>query len=98
MVSWQQVSFRREKFVYGDAGYHGLEKRLEMPAENPPIFVIAMFPGKMAKLTKDECEEDQILCEVTRERASRRAKVEHVFRDINIRFGFARGLGKIRPV
>ncbi len=87
-----------EQFVQGDAGYQGLDKRSEMPSENPPTCVIAMRPGKLAKLTKDDCEHAQLLRQAASELASRRAKVEHVFRDIKIRFGYAknryRGLAK----
>ncbi len=87
-----------EQFVHGDAGYQGLDKRPEMPSDNPPDCVIAMRPGKLAKLTKDESEQAQRLRQAARELASRRAKVEHVFRDIKIRFGYAknryRGLAK----
>jgi transposase, IS5 family len=87
-----------EQFVHGDAGYQGLDKRPEMPGENPPACVIAMRPGKLTKLTKDESEPAQLLRQAAQELASRRAKVEHVFRDIKIRFGYAknryRGLAK----
>ncbi len=87
-----------EQFVHGDAGYQGLDKRPEMPSENPPACVIAIRPGKLAKLTQDESEAAQLLRRAARELASRRAKVEHVFRDIKIRFGCAknryRGLAK----
>ena len=87
-----------EQFVHGDAGYQGLDKRPEMPSENPPTCVIAMRPGKLAKLTQDDSDEAQRMRKAARELASRRAKVEHVFRDIKIRFGYAknryRGLAK----
>lgn len=87
-----------EQFVHGDAGYQGLSQRPEMLTENPPTCVIAMRPGKLAKLTQDESEEAKALREATRELASRRAKVEHVFKDIKVRFGYAknryRGLTK----
>ncbi len=87
-----------EQFVHGDAGYQGLDKRPEMKSENPPTCVIAMRPGKLAKLTKDDSEEARLLRRAASELASRRAKVEHVFRDIKIRFGYAknryRGLAK----
>jgi len=87
-----------EQFVHGDAGYQGLNQRPEMPTENPPACVIAMRPGKLTKLTQDESQEAKVLREAARELASRRAKVEHVFRDIKIRFGYAknryRGLAK----
>ncbi len=87
-----------EQFVHGDAGYQGLDKRPEMPAENPPVCVITMRPGKLARLTKDDSGAAQLLRGAARELAKRRAKVEHVFRDIKIRFGYAknryRGLAK----
>lgn len=87
-----------EQFVHGDAGYQGLNQRSEMPTENPPACVIAMRPGKLTRLTQDESQEAKVLREAARELASRRAKVEHVFRDIKIRFGYAknryRGLAK----
>lgn len=87
-----------EQFVQGDAGYQGLDKRPEMPAENAPTCVIALRPGKLAKLTQGHCEHAQILRQAASELARRRAKVEHVFRDIKIRFGYAknryRGLAK----
>ena len=87
-----------EQFVHGDAGYQGLDLRPEMPTDNPPTCVIAMRPGKLAKLTQDDCEQAQLLCQAAHELARRRAKVEHVFRDIKIRFGYAknryRGLAK----
>ena len=87
-----------EQFVHGDAGYQGLDKRPEMRNENAPVCVIAMRPGKLAKLTKGNCEHAQLLRQAASELASRRAKVEHVFRDIKIRFGYAknryRGLAK----
>lgn len=57
-----------------------------------------MRPGKPAKLTKDDSEQAHFLYQAVHELASRRAKVEHVFRDIKIRFGYAkncyRGLAK----
>ncbi len=52
-----------EPFVHGDAGYQGLDKRPEMPIENPPACVIAMRPGKLAMLTQDESAEAKILRE-----------------------------------
>jgi IS5 family transposase len=56
-----------EEFVHGDAGYQGLDKRPEMPTENPPTCVIAMRPGKLTKLTKDDCEQAQQLRQAARE-------------------------------
>nr|WP_225587483.1 transposase [Methylomonas fluvii] len=87
-----------EQFVHSDAGYQGLEKSPEMSNEIPPACVIVMRPGKLTKLTKEESEQAQLLRRAARELVSRRAKVEHVFRDIKIRFGYAknryRGLAK----
>lgn len=87
-----------ELFVQGDAGYLGLEKRPEMQMESPPACVAALRPGVIAKLTQGDCEYAQIIREASKELASRRAKVEHVFWDIKIRFGYAknryRGLAK----
>jgi len=79
-----------EQFVHGDAGYQGLDKRPKMPSDNPPSCAIAMRPGKLTKLTKDESEQAQLLRRAARELANPRAKVEHVFRDIKIRFGYAK--------
>lgn len=79
-----------EQFVHGYAGYQGLDKRSEMPSESAPVCVIAMRPGKLAQLTQDDCEQAQLLRQAARELASRRAKVEYVFRDIKIRFGYAK--------
>lgn len=71
-----------------------------MPADNPPVSVVARRPGKLTQLTQDDSEDAQQLRQAARELASRRAKVEHVFRDIKIRFGYAknryRGLVKKR--
>ncbi|WP_150050599.1 IS5 family transposase [Methylomonas rhizoryzae] len=87
-----------EHFVHGDAGYQSLDRRPEMPTENPPACVIAMRLGKLKKLTQDESTAAKILRDAARELASRRAEVEHVFWAIKIRFGYAknryRGLAK----
>ncbi len=57
-----------------------------------------MRPVKLDKLTQDGCQQSQLLRQAVHELAIRRAKVEHVFRDIKIRFGYAknryRGLAK----
>ncbi|MFA5983599.1 MAG: IS5 family transposase [Methylococcaceae bacterium] len=79
-----------EQSAHGDAGYQGLDKRPGMLTDNPPVCVIAMRPGKLAELTQDDCEETQQLRHAARELASRRAKVEHMFRDIKTRFGYAK--------
>lgn len=86
-----------DEAVMGDAGYTGLQKRPEM-ADKDMTCLIALRPGKLAKLTALGGSEADLLKAVSHELASRRAKVEHVFRDIKIRFGYAkvryRGLAK----
>lgn len=86
-----------DEAVMGDAGYTGLEKRPEM-ADKDMTCLIALRPGKLAKLAALGGPEADLLKAVSHELASRRAKVEHVFRDIKIRFGYAkvryRGLAK----
>lgn len=86
-----------DEAVMGDAGYTGLQKRPEM-ADKDMTCLIALRPGKLAKLTALGGPEADLLKAVSHELASRRAKVEHVFRDIKIRFGYAkiryRGLAK----
>ncbi|HQT39227.1 MAG TPA: IS5 family transposase [Acidocella sp.] len=86
-----------DEAVMGDAGYTGLEKRPEMADKNLTC-LIALRPGKLAKLTALGGPEANLLKAVSHELASRRAKVEHVFRDIKVWFGYAkvryRGLAK----
>lgn len=86
-----------DEAVMGDAGYTGLQKRPEM-ADKDMTCLIALRPSKLAKLTALGGPEADLLKAVSHELASRRAKVEHVFRDIKIRFGYAkvryRGLAK----
>ena len=86
-----------DEAVLGDAGYTGLQKRPEM-ADKDMTCLIALRPGKLKKLTALGGPEADLLKAVSHELASRRAKVEHVFRDIKIRFGYAsvryRGLAK----
>ena len=57
-----------------------------------------MRPASLKKLTAQGGELAEQLCAIERERASRRAKVEHVFCDLKVRFGYAkvryRGLAK----
>lgn len=82
----------REKRVWGDAGYIGVQKR----KENLGLDVdwqVAMKPGKRRKLEPDSAE---ALGEKVK--ASIRAKVEHPFLDVKRIFGYHkvryRGLGK----
>ena len=82
----------RERQVWGDAGYLGMQKReenLELDVE----WQVAMKPGQRRKLEPDSAE-------ALREKvkASIRAKVEHPFLDVKQIFGYAkvryRGLAK----
>lgn len=86
-----------DEAVLGDAGYTGLQKRPEM-ADKDITCLIALRPGTLKKLTAFGGPDADILKAVSHELASRRAKVEHVFWDIKIRFGYAsvryRGLAK----
>lgn len=86
-----------DEAVLGDAGYTGLGKRPEMTGKDITC-LIALRPGTLKKLTALGGPDADILKAVSHELASRRAKVEHVFRDIKIRFGYAkvryRGLAK----
>lgn len=88
----------KEQAILGDAGYQGIEKRPEMQSHPDRVYITAMRPGKLKKLTAQGGELAEKLRAVERELASRRAKVEHVFRDLKIRFGYAkvryRGLAK----
>ena len=82
----------REKRVWGDAGYQGVDKR----AENRELGVewqVAMRPGRRRQLGLGSCE---ALAE--KRKASVRAKVEHPFLYVKRHFGYAkvryRGLAK----
>ena len=80
----------KEKRVWGDAGYCGIEKREEHKNRKVDWF-IAERPGKRATMSKVAKE-----CETIK--ASVRAKVEHPFRVIKGMFGYSkvryRGLAK----
>ncbi|WP_019603074.1 IS5 family transposase [Teredinibacter turnerae] len=82
----------KEKRVWGDAGYVGIDKRDENKDRDVDWF-IAMRPGKRAVLAKSsEIEQGE------KAKASVRAKVEHAFSVIKQRFGYSkvryRGLAK----
>lgn len=87
-----------EKWFQGDAGYQGIEKREETQGLPIKTWAVSMRPGKLKKLIETGGELGGQLKAVARELASRRAKVEHVFRDLKVRFGYAkvryRGLAK----
>ncbi len=81
-----------EKVVWADAGYQGIERREEH--QDPRVdWRIAMRPGKRAALPKRSP-----LHKIEKNKASMRAKVEHVFQRIKQMFGYAkvryRGLAK----
>jgi len=82
----------KEKRVWGDAGYTGVEKREEHAGREVEWF-IAMRPGKRATLAKRSP-----LADAEKSKASVRAKVEHVFFYIKQMFGYSkvryRGLEK----
>jgi len=71
--------------VYGDAGYLGIAKRLEMEGAKA-IFRVAMRPGKQRALPDTPEGKLQGLIETAN--AYIRAKVEHPFREIKQQFGF----------
>ena len=82
----------KEKRVWGDAGYTGVEKRKEHQERDVDWF-IAMRPGKRARLAKSNP-----LASAEKSKASVRAKVEHAFFYIKRMFGYSkvryRGLEK----
>lgn len=82
----------KEKRVWGDAGYTGIDKREEHESRDVD-WLIAMRPGKRAVLPKRSP-----LAEAEKAKASVRAKVEHVFFYIKQMFGYSkvryRGLEK----
>jgi IS5 family transposase len=77
-----QLLHGKEKRVWGDAGYCGIEKR-EAHTDRKVEWHIAMRPGKRAQLVKGSVE-----AEAEREKASVRAKVEHAFFYIKRMFGY----------
>ncbi len=72
----------KEKRIWGDAGYCGIEKR-EAHTKRKVEWQIAMRPGKRAQLRKDSPEAAR-----EKEKASVRAKVEHAFFYIKRMFGY----------
>lgn len=82
-----------ETFVQGDAGYQGIDKRPELKDSAIQHWSVAMRPGKLRALTKGAKAGDvwvEKLKAVAHELSSRRAKVEHVFRDMKVRFAYAK--------
>jgi len=72
----------KEKRVWGDAGYTGVEKREEHETREVDWF-IAMRPGKRSSLPKRSP-----LAAAEKTKASIRAKVEHVFFYVKQMFGY----------
>lgn len=87
-----QLLHGKEKRVWGDAGYIGIEKRPEHE-ERAVAWFIGMRPGKRAKLARGS-----FLAQAEKSKASVRAKVEHCFSRIKRQFGYSkvryRGLSK----
>ncbi len=73
-----------ERLVCGDAGYQGIGKRLEQ-RERAVQWQVAMRPGKRRLLDR---EGEEWLEE--KRKASVRAKVEHPFQIVKVRFGYAK--------
>ena len=90
-----QLLHGEEEVVYGDAGYQGIEKRVEM-ADESTTFRVAMRPGKRRVLP--DMPDGRLLDLVETAKAHIRAKVEHPFRVIKQQFGFQktrlRGIAK----
>ena len=85
----------QETVAFGDAGYQGIDKRLD--AKTGVIWHIAMRPSKRKALDKEN-EADALIDQAEKLKAGIRAKVEHPFRVIKRQFGFVkvryRGLKK----
>lgn len=82
-----------ETVVLGDAGYQGLDKRPEMQtaATAKVKAIVAPRPGKLQQLkAATHCAISQQLLKLHRNVARTRAKVEHVFLDMKVRFGYAK--------
>lgn len=76
----------KEKNVWGDAGYQGIEKRPEHE-QRKVNWLVGMRPGRRAQLPAQS-----LLAQAEKAKASTRAKVEHSFRYIKLMFGY----GKVR--
>lgn len=92
VVMTGQLLHGKEKTVWGDAGYIGVDKRDEH-SQRKVGWLIAMRPGKRAQLPPSDP-----LAQAERTKASVRAKVEHSFFYIKKVFGYSkvryRGLAK----
>ena len=74
-----------ETVVYSDAGYQGIEKRVEMEGESIG-FRFVMRPGKRRVLSDTPAGRVDDLIETAK--AHIRSKVEHPFRERKCEFGF----------
>lgn len=92
VVMTDKLLHGKEKTVWGDAGYRGVEKRDEHVGRKVD-WLIAMRPGQRAQLPPSDP-----LARAERAKASVRAKVEHSFFYIKKVFGYSkvryRGLAK----
>ena len=90
----EQLLHGKEKHVFADSGYRGIEKRSRRKRVR---WSIAMTPGKRKALDLSK-PIDALKDKVEYVKASIRAKVEHPFRVIKRQFGYAkaryRGLAK----
>src|SRR5271169_4377123 len=92
-----QALHGKERAVYVDAGYTGVEKRPEVAGQHPQTqWIVALKRGKVKALPEGRIKE--LTKELERLKAQVRAKVEHVFHVVKNLFGFRkvryRGLAK----
>ena len=94
MTEAHRLLHGEEREAYGDAGYRGVEKRLEQ-ARSEVEWRVALRPALRRLLEPRSAE-----ARVERAKASLRAKVEHPFLAVKRRFGYDkvryRGLAKNR--
>ena len=77
----------RESVAFGDAGYQGVEKRLDAKADL--TWHVAMRPGKRKALNIKN-EADAMTHKAEKLKAAIRAKVEHPFRVVKRQFGYVK--------
>jgi transposase, IS5 family len=76
----------KERDVYADAGYQGIEKRCQ---KHRVRWHVAMRPGKRRQLDLSD-RLDAIFNQIERLKAGIRAKVEHPFRILKQQFGYTK--------
>ena len=74
----------------GDAGYQGVGARLGVHGSHVRTIATAIRPRELRTLTAHGGALAQTLRAAQRERARRRAEVEHGFRDLKVCFGYLR--------